>query len=125
MNRLYTVLLLIACASLIAGGALAQTADPPIFSYRNGDIWKYDLTSETATQLTNWGYNGGPILSPDGGKIAYLSVSSDFKAQFEAGATAQSGGTAPANIWVMDVATESFTLIADQSGARPTGILRC
>lgn len=124
MKRLVKALLSILCFSLIAGGTVAQSAERPIYSYRNGDIWKYDLTSETATKLTNWGYNGGPILSPDGGKIAYLSVSSDFKSQFEAGATSQTGGTAPANIWIMDVATESFTLIADQTGAGAAGILR-
>ena len=84
MKRLVKALLSILCFSLIVGGALAQTADRPIYSYRNGDIWKYDLTNATATQLTNWGYNGGPILSPDGSKIAYLSVSSDFVTQFEA-----------------------------------------
>lgn len=124
MKRLVKALVSILCFAHILGGALAQTSDPPIFSYRNGDIWKYDLTSETATRLTTWEYNGGPILSPDGSKIAYLSVSSDFVAQFEAGTASQTGGTAPANIWVMDVATESFTLIADQAGASASGILR-
>ena len=124
MKRHIKALLLMVWFSLIASGALAQTADPPIYSYRNGDIWKYDLTSETATQLTSWGYNGGPILSPDGSKIAYLSTSSDFVSQFEAGTAAQTGGSAPANIWVMDVASETFALIADQSGASAAGILR-
>ena len=127
MKRHIEALLLIVWFSLIASGALAQTADPPIYSYRNGDIWKYDLTSETATQLTSWGYNGGPILSPDGSKIVFMSsFGSDFvvdnlKLELQ---RHKRGGTAPANIWVMDVATETFTLIADQSGASAAGILR-
>lgn len=124
MKRLLLALLLIACIGFIAGGAGAQSDYPPIFAYRSGDIWKYDLANATATQLTNWGYNGGPILSPDGSKIAYLSTTSGFVAQFEAGTATQAGGTAPANIWVMDIATESFTLIADQTGAASAGILR-
>lgn len=124
MKRLAKVSLLVLSLSLIVGGPRAQIANPPIFSYRNGDIWKYDLASHTATQMTNWGYNGGPILSPDGSKIAYLSTTAGFIERHKAGTATQTGGAAPANIWLMDVATETFTLIADQSGASSEGILR-
>lgn len=124
MKRLLLALLLAAATALLAGGVLAQNANQPLFAYRSGDIWKYDQTSQTATQLTHWGYNGGPILSPDGSKIAYLSTAANFVAQFEAGAAPQTGGTAPSDIWIMDIATESSRLIADQSGASAAGILR-
>ena len=124
MNRLGAACLLLLRLVLGAGALGAQNADQPIFAYRNGDIWKYDLSSQTATQLTKGGYNGGPILSPDGNQIAYLSLSADFIERFQAGTTIQSSGTAPANIWVMDVATEAFRLIADQTGASASGILR-
>ena len=125
MKRPFLLLLLAATLALaVGGGGVGQNANQPIYAYRNGDIWKYDLTRQTAAQLTNWGYNGGPILSPDGSKIAYLSIASNFVAQFEAGAATQASGSAPANIWLMDIATESFQLVADQSGASHTGILR-
>ncbi len=124
MKRLLLLLQLAATLALAVGSVGAQNANQPIFAYRNGDIWKYDLTSQTAAQLTHWGYNGGPILSPDGSKIVYLSAAADFAAQFEAGTASQAGGSAPANIWLMDIGTESFQLIADQSGASAAGILR-
>lgn len=124
MKRLLLALLSAATIALIYSGVGAQNANQPIFSYRNGDIWKYDPASQTATQLTHWGYNGGPILSPDGNKIVYLSIASNFVTQFEAGTASQAGGSAPANIWLMDIATESFQLIADQSGASHAGVLR-
>ncbi len=115
---------LLAAIALMVSGVDAQNANQPIYAYRNGDIWKVDPSSRSATQLTNWGYNGGPILAPDGSKIAYLSTSADFVAQFEAGNPPQTGGTAPGNIWLMDVASGSFRLIADQTGASAAGIRR-
>ena len=124
MKRLLLALLLATAFALTYSGVWAQNANQPILAYRGGDIWKYDLATQTATQLTHWGYNGGPILSPDGGKIVYLSTASNFVAQYEAGTASQTGGSAPANIWLMDIATESFQLIADQSGASHAGILR-
>lgn len=124
MKGLFAALLWITSIALLAGGSEAQSSDRPIYAFRSGDIWKLDLAGGIALPLTHWGANGGPILSPDGSKIAFLSLSSDFVAQFEAGATERAGGAAPANIWIMDAASETFTLIADQSGASAAGILR-
>lgn len=124
LKRLLIALLFAAALALTFSSVWAQNANQPIFAYRSGDIWKYDLANQSATQLTNWSYNGGPILSPDGSKIVYLSVASNFVAQFEAGTASQAGGSAPANIWLLDIATESFQLIVDQSGASQAGILR-
>ncbi len=124
MSRLFSAMLVLIGALLLVSGVGAQSIHQPVYAYREGDIWRYDLTANTATQLTEWGYNGGPILSPDGRKIAYLSTSAEFVAQFEAGNVTQTSGTAPANVWVMDIATESFTLVADQTGASGAGYLR-
>ncbi|MCY3834010.1 MAG: hypothetical protein OXG85_13425 [Chloroflexi bacterium] len=124
MKLLFSTFLLLMSIALIAGGSAAQVDDRPIFAFRNGDIWKLDLAGGIAQPLTHWDSNGGPILSPNGAEIVFLSLSPEFVAQYEAGATTQAGGAAPANIWVMDVASETFTLIADQTGASAAGILR-
>ncbi|MEO1664601.1 MAG: hypothetical protein AAFU54_08180 [Chloroflexota bacterium] len=44
----------------------------------NGDLFEY--SSGTTRQLTQWGYNGTPIISPDvaGTYIAYTSVSERY-----------------------------------------------
>ena len=123
MKRLFLPIIVITLA-LVASGVRAQTENRNIYTYRNGDIWRFNLADNTATQLTEWGYNGGPILSPDGQTVAYVSATEDFVAQVNAGAATQTGGTPPTNIGVMDVASESFRLITDQTGASAAGILR-
>ena len=124
MRGLVQALSLLVCLAFASSLAAAQTASQPLFAYRNGDLWKYDQASASAAKLTHWGYNGGPILSPDGSRIAFLSTTAAFIRQHEAGEAEQTGGSAPADIWVMDAATGSFSLIADQSGASASGILR-
>ena len=123
MTRLLLILT-IALAAIAAGNAAAQPADQVVYAYKSGDLWKFNLADDSAAQLTHWGYNGGPIMSPDGRTLAYLSTSPEFIAQYNTGIAAQSAGSAPANIWVMDIATENLTLIADQSGASMGGFLR-
>lgn len=123
MTRLFLILA-IAWAAILGDYATAQSLDRVVYAYKAGDLWKFNLAEDSAAQLTRWGYNGGPILAPDGRKLAYLSTSPEFIAQFNAGNATQSAGTAPGNISVMDIATESFTLIADQSGASTAGYLR-
>ena len=123
MKRLFLPIIVITLA-LVAGGVRAQTENRNLYTYRNGDLWKFDFVSDIATQLTVWGYNGGPILSPDGRTIAYLSTTEGFVAQHLAGTVTQTGGTPPTNIWIMDISSERFRLIADQTGASAAGILR-
>lgn len=120
MMRLGLVIWL-ACAALAAG---AQSGSQPLYAYMRGDLWRYDLRAGTSAQLTTGGYTGGPILSPDGKRLAFLSASYSFIDQWQAGTATQRGGTPPAEIIVMDIASETFTRVADQSGASPAGILR-
>ncbi len=120
MSRLLLTLII----AWVTGLASAQSTDQLVYAYMRGDLWKFNLAGGAATQLTDWGYTGGPILSPDGSKLAYLSTSPEFIAQFNAGTARQSAGTPPANILVMDIASESQSLIADQSGASAAGTLR-
>ena len=123
MTRLVFILIF-AWAAILTGYSSAQSTSQDVYAYQSGDLWKFNPSDGSARQLTHWGYTGGPILAPDGQKLAYLSTSPEFIAQFNTGITAQSAGAAPANVWIMDIASESHTLIADQSGASITGYLR-
>ena len=108
----------------LVGAVSAQAINQNAYAFMRGDIWKFDLANDVATQLTHSGYNGGPILSPDGSRLVFLSTAEAFIAEWEAGRATRTGGTPPADIWVMDLATESFALIADQNGASAAGYLR-
>ncbi len=124
MKRL---LLRVALALWTVGLAMAvsaQSGSQPVYAYMRGNLWRFDLETGASAQLTTWGYSGGPILSPDGAKLAFLSTSPGFIEQWEAGTATQSGGTPSADIIVMDLASETFTRIADQTGASPAGYLR-
>lgn len=123
MTRLLLILT-VALAAIAAGNAAAQPGDQFVYAYESGDLWKFNLADDSDAQLTQWGYTSGPLLAPDGRALAYLSTSPEFIAHFKAGIAAQSDGSAPANIWIMDIASESHTLIADQSGASMAGYLR-
>ena len=112
------------CVFVFAGAVSAQANAQSAYAYMRGDIWKFDLANDVASQLTQSGYNGGPILSPDGSRLAYLSTAETFIIEWETGTSERSGGTPPADIWIMELATEAFTRIADQSGASAAGYLR-
>lgn len=102
----------------------AQSVNQAAIASRNGDLWEFDIYNNTATQLTTWNFNGGPILSPDGTKIAYLSTATEVIDRINAGGNAQFAGSPPANIWILDLATDNYTRIADQSGAGEVGYIR-
>ena len=125
MSRLVFIVI-VAWAAIAAGYTAAQPSNQAVYAYRAGDLWKFNLADDSAAQLTHWGYTGGPILAPDGRALAYLSTAPEFIAQYSTGIAAQSAGAAPANIWIMDIATESHRLIAGQSdsGASLAGSLR-
>lgn len=103
---------------------LSQTTNRDFYAYLHGDIWKFSIAQSSATSLTNSGYNGGPTLSPDGSKFAFLETAPTFLVQFNAGTAAQTAGTPPADIWIYDIASQTFTSVADQTGASPAGFLR-
>lgn len=122
--RKLSLLIAIVMAMVVSLSSQAQPLNQELIAFRNGDLWKFNIENNTATQLTEWGYNGGPILSPDGRKIAYLSTASEVVDAINSGQPPQFAGSPPSNIWVMDVATETFTRIADQSGSGEVGYLR-
>jgi hypothetical protein len=74
-----------------------------------GDLWTYDTNG--ALQRTRYGYNGIPILSNDGTKVAYASLP-EFVTKPKYNES--EGGLLPYNIWVLDAATGNAQRIADQ-----------
>ena len=123
MKKMLSLLLL----ALVATGihiAKSQSSSPDIYTYQNGDLWKYSLNAGTAMPLTQSGYNGGPVLSPDGRSIAFLEAAPSFVSDFNAGVVRRTAGTPPADIWILDISAQSLTKIADQSGASSAGYLR-
>lgn len=76
-----------------------------------GDLWTW--SGGKLQQRTTWGYNEAPILSPDGKTVAYKST-----AQIAVDVLKREGGIGggelPANIWLLDVATNNALRVADQ-----------
>ena len=77
-----------------------------------GDIYTWDIVSRSLKQLTSWGYNLAPRVSPDGKWLAYSSVS-------QAAVTAMTQGQAVnaealANIWLLNPYTEEAIKITEQ-----------
>ncbi len=120
------MLLLFLLALVAAGSHIAstQSSNPDIYAYQNGDLWKYSLNGSTAMPLTQSGYNGGPVLAPDGRSIAFLEAAPAFVADFNAGFASQTAGTPPADIWILDIAGQHLRKVADQRGASSAGYLR-
>ncbi|MCA9912000.1 MAG: PD40 domain-containing protein, partial [Anaerolineae bacterium] len=56
----------------------AQASPDPILLNIQGDLWAWTSADQPLQQLTDWGANEAPILSPDGRRAAYLSTSSLF-----------------------------------------------
>lgn len=87
-----------------------------LYFVSEGDLWAWNQTMSSPERLTEWGYNGSPVLSPDGNHLAYLSVASE--AVNQAGGI-YTYGTPAMNIWLMNTANRDFTRIADQADNYP------
>ncbi len=91
--------------------ARAQSSEAPLVLLIKGDLWTW--SGGKLQQRTTWGYNEAPILSPDGKTVAYKST-----AQIAVDVLKREGGIGggelPANIWLLDVATNNALRAADQ-----------
>src|SRR5687768_10444848 len=66
-RRWFAVSLIAALCSLVGLSSVgAQTPPDPIILNIEGDLWAWDGADQPMTQLTDWGMNEEPILSPDG-----------------------------------------------------------
>jgi hypothetical protein len=77
-----------------------------------GDIYSWNVATQSLKQLTSWGYNFALRVSPDGKWLAYLSIS-------QAAVSAMTQGQAMnaynlANIWLFNIYTQEAIRIADQ-----------
>ena len=106
--------------ALLAGGVVmptvsaytppAQGSSAPLVFLKDGDLWKWD--GSAVTQLTTWGYNERPVLSPNGQRIAYNSWAQITIDAIAAGKPVM--GLIPSNIWVIDPVTGNANRVADQ-----------
>jgi dipeptidyl aminopeptidase/acylaminoacyl peptidase len=84
----------------------AQAAGVPLLLGLAGDIYSYSAGS--LKNLTEYGHNGRPVLSPDGKYVAYTSIPKTFLED-----EGRSGPTS-LNIWLMELSTGNAKRIADQ-----------
>ncbi|MCE7946540.1 MAG: hypothetical protein DYG88_03825 [Chloroflexi bacterium CFX4] len=94
-----------------APSAHAQV-DSELIILMRGDLWAYSEASGTLRQLTRWGYNQLPIMSPDSQRVAYASI-----AEIAIPALQRFGDTPnipPANIWIWSLATGQAVRVAQQ-----------
>lgn len=98
--------------------AAAHAVPAPLVANIEGDLWAW-TSAQGWTQLTHWGHNGAPILSPDGRRVAYASVT-------EEAVRARTSGWNPTNIWVLDLTTRRATRVTTQppSARGAQGLIR-
>jgi hypothetical protein len=92
--------------------ARSQGALGRLIILMDGDLWAYDRGANTLTQLTRWGYNQPPVMSPNGRYAAYTSV-----AEIAINAVRQfpDSQAAPAsNVWIWDLQSGASARVGEQ-----------
>jgi len=121
MTSLRRVIFMLCVLSL---SLVTQAQSDYMIAFNNGDLFTWSLSNNTPQQLTFWGYNGGAVLSPDGSTIAFTSYDGAVGDAIERGDLFTEFGDLPANVWLMDIATQEFQWVNDQTGAVEDGIYR-
>jgi len=109
------VLIALMLGVMFLGGTNVQGADNanPLVLLINGDLWLWTGPDTPVKQITKWGYNETPVISPDGKYAAYLSTAASRVEQYKKGNTAFDDN-GPQNIWVIDLATGTNIRVATQ-----------
>lgn len=97
------IMLLTALIFLFFGATTsAQSTEPPIVAFIDGDIWTYSPQSEAWKQHTDFGHFYPPVLAPDGSQIAFRGLTPDYAEFLDSGAVI---GDAPpkTELWVMNL----------------------
>jgi len=111
MSKLAVMLALVL---LFVSPAAAQITSDPVILNIDGDLWEWQAENQPLVQMTTWGLNERPLLSPDGTQAAYLSAATVFKEWLQTITGGTGGYWLPTNIWVLDIATGQTFRIADQ-----------
>jgi hypothetical protein len=114
MFRLQFKLLFVLSFAFVAlSGVVSAQYPQPVILNIDGDLWAWEAKGQPLTQLTDWGHNHNPTISPDGTRIAYTSYASIFTDWLQ---TVQGAGgfLPPANIWILDLPSRQTFRIADQ-----------
>ena len=113
-------LLLISIVPISPAPVQAQADTTPVVLWMEGDYWRYYPSTETLEQITTWGWNQFPVISPGNTKIAYSSTATVAVDYINSGNPGV--GSLPSNIWILDIVTGDGVRVADQvSGATMTG----
>ncbi|MEO1290836.1 MAG: hypothetical protein AAFV93_24115, partial [Chloroflexota bacterium] len=121
MKRHIVIILSIIALLLMSLVTTAQESGDLYFT-NQGDIWVWNPSMSAPEQLTEWGFNGSPVLSPDGSRFAYASVSTEAVESIgdpDVGSYYVFAHTPANNIWIMETANRDFERIADQSAGFP------
>jgi hypothetical protein len=113
--RAWLGVLLIGALAWLPGLAAVEAQPPsdPVILELGGNLWAWEGADQPMVQLTSWGLNQEPILSPDGTKAAYTSMARIFAEWLEE-VGGGGGFQPPLNIWVLDVPTREPFRVADQ-----------
>lgn len=114
MRKLVLLMLLVGMLSNVALSQAQQNNATPLVLLKGGDLWTWE--AETGLkQITTWGYNGVPYISPLGDWVAYTSTTRQVVEQMEANdGQMLFAGVAPNNIWLINPVTTEAERIADQ-----------
>ena len=109
------LILMVSLAALpVRSLAEAQMPTDPLIFIIHGDLWSWVGPDQPLAQLTFWGMNDWPAISPDGTYVAYKSVARIFVDWLKTIQGGTGGYAPPENIWVLDVKTSETSRIADQ-----------
>lgn len=110
---LLTLILLTLVGVLRPAPTQAQPMNMPLVMLISGDIWTWNPQTDALVQLTTWGYNFKPVMSPNGDWVAYKSWATIAVEAINNNAPMNPGEPA-GNIWLLDPFTGDALRIADQ-----------
>ena len=113
VNRKSLIPFVLLTLLVTAPGLAGAQQEPPLALLIDGDLWTWSEADGAFRQLTFWGYNHQPVMSPDGARVAYESAAAVTVEALEREGFI-GGGSLPGNIWVLDLATGDGVRLADQ-----------
>ena len=84
-----------------------------------GDLWKWNGDDKgKLIQVTHWGFNAVPVLSPNGNDVAYQSmpqVAVDYLSSEASHVAGMVTSALPFNLWILNTQTDEAKRITEQS----------